>query len=74
MQEREETESIYEGERAHEEGGIEYSRVIISCRKLMEDKNGVLEQSAQTRLFDYEEMALGGFRRSDLFDHINIPK
>jgi hypothetical protein len=35
MNEREETESIYEGEAGHEEGGIEYSRVLISCKKLM---------------------------------------
>lgn len=49
MSEKDEAESIYE-ESIDE---VDESRVLISCKKLMEEKQGKLEKWDHIRLFDF---------------------
>ena len=49
--------------------------MIISCKKLMASKEGVLEQDALTQLFDYKEGAQPprATAQSQFFDPIKLP-
>ena len=70
IHEKDEAESIYEDSLTSEDNGIEYSRVLISCKKLMEEEKGILDH---TKLFDFSsEQEVTRDDRSSLFENISL--
>ena len=72
IHEKDETESIYEDSLTNNGDGVQFSRVLISCKKLMEEEKGVLDQ---TKLFDFsQEQEVTRDDRSGLFENVSLMK